>query len=108
MFGYVEQKIDQIISGSQLQNKPFQGMDSQYVLSDSIQENDSICNTILELFEQNLDTTPPRKVNNSMETPYLNDLKNSDNTKNMSYDVDVQPVPIKAYFMNEIYELSVK
>ena len=25
---YVEQKIDQIISGSQLQNKPFQGMDS--------------------------------------------------------------------------------
>ena len=25
---YVEQKIDQIISGSQLQNKSFQGMDS--------------------------------------------------------------------------------
>ena len=36
----------------------------------------------------------------------MNDLKNSDNTKNMSYDVDVQPVPIKAYFMNEIYELK--
>ena len=108
MFGYVEQKIDQIISGSQLQNKPFQVMDSQYVLSDSIQENDSICNTVLELFEQKLDTTPPVKVNNSVENPYLNDLKNSDNTKNMSYNVDVQPVPIKAYFMNEIYELSVK
>ena len=33
----VQQKIDQMISSSQLQNKPFQGMDSYYVLSDSIQ-----------------------------------------------------------------------
>ena len=41
-----------------------------------------------------------------METPFLNDLKNSDNTKNMSYDVDVQLVVIKTYFMNEIYELK--
>ena len=36
----------------------------------------------------------------------MNDLKISDNTKNMSYDVDVQLVAIKAYFMNEIYELK--
>ena len=83
----VQQKIDQMISSSQLQNKPFQGMDSYYVLSDSIQENNSICNTVLELFEQKLDTTPPIKVNNSVETPSLNDIKNSDNTKNMSYGV---------------------
>ena len=102
----VQQKIDQMISSSQLQNKPFQGMDSYYVLSDSIQENNSICNTVLELLEQKLDTTPPIKENNSVETPSLNDLKNSDNTKNMSYDVDVQLVAIKAYFMNEIYELK--
>ena len=81
-------------------------MDSYCVLSDSIQENNSICNTVLELFEQKLDTTPPIKENNSVETPSLNDLKNSDNTKNMSYDVDVQLVAIKAYFMNEIYELK--
>ena len=60
----------------------------------------------MELFKQKLDKTPPIKVNNSVETPSLNDLKNSDNTKNMSYDVDVQPVLIKAYFMNEIYELK--
>ena len=75
-FADVQQKIDQIISGSQLQNKLFQGMDSYYVLSDSIQGNNSICNTILELLEQKLDTTPPIKVNNSVETPSLNDLKN--------------------------------
>ena len=81
-------------------------MDSYYVLSDSIQENNSICNTVLELLEQKLDTTPPIKENNSVETPSLNDLKISDNTKNMSYDVDVQLVAIKAYFMNEIYELK--
>ena len=81
-------------------------MDSCYVLSDSIQENNSIRDTVLELFEQKLDTTPPIKVINSVETPSLNDLKNSDNTKNMSYDVDVQLVAIKAYFMNEIYELK--
>ena len=55
---------------------------------------------------QKLDTTPPIKVNNSVGTPSLNDLKSSDNTKNMSYDVDVQLVAIKAYFMNEIYELK--
>ena len=60
----------------------------------------------MELFEQKLDTTPPIKVNNSVGTPSLNDLKNSDNTKNMSFNVDVQPVSIKAYFMNEIYELK--
>ena len=103
----VQQKIDQMISSSQLQNKPFQGMDSYYVLSDSIQENNSICDAVLELFEQKLDTTPPIKVSNSVETPsLLNDLRNSDNTKNMSYDVDVQLVAIKAYFMNEIYELK--
>ena len=102
----VQQKIDQMLSSSQLQNKPFQGMDSYYVLSDSIQENNSICNTVLELFEQKLDTTPPIKVINSVETPSLNDLKNPDNTKNMSYDVDVPLVAIKAYFMNEIYELK--
>ena len=101
----VEQKIDQVISSSQLQNKPFQGMDSYYVLSDSIQENNSICNTVLELFEQKLDTTPPIKVNNSVETLSLNDLKNSYNTKNM-YDVNVQLVAIKAYFMNKIYEFK--
>ena len=57
----VQQKIDQMISSSQLQNKPFQGMDSYYLLSDSIQENNSICNAFLELFEQKLDTTPPIK-----------------------------------------------
>ena len=96
-----------MISSSQLQNEPFQGMDSYYVLSDSIQENNSICDAVLELFEQKLDTTPPIKVSNSVETPsLLNDLRNSDNTKNMSYDVDVQLVAIKAYFMNEIYELK--
>ena len=95
-----------MISSSQLQNEPFQGMESYYVLSDSIQENNSICNAVLELFEQTLDTTLPITVNNSVETPSLNDLKNSDNTKNMSYHVDVQLVAIKAYFMNEIYELK--
>ena len=49
-------------------------MNSFYVLLDSIQENNSKCNTVLELFEQKLDTTPPIKVNNSVETPSLNDL----------------------------------
>ena len=83
-------------------------MDSYYVLSDSNQENNSICNRVLELFEQKLDTKPPIKVNNFVETPSLNDLKNSDSTKYMSYDVDVQVVAIKAYFMNEIYELKSK
>ena len=34
----IQQKIDQIISSSQLQNKQFHVMDSYYVLSDSIQE----------------------------------------------------------------------
>ena len=48
-----------MISSSQLQNKSFQVIDSYCVLSDSIQENNSICNTVLELFEQKLDTTPP-------------------------------------------------
>ena len=104
----VQKKIDQMIFSSQLQNKPFQGMDSYYVLSDSIQENNSICNAVLELFEQKLDTAPPITVNNSVETPSLNVLKNSDNTKNMSYDVDVQLVAIKAYFTNEIYELKLE
>ena len=41
-----------------------------------------------------------------METPSLNDLRNSDNTKTISYDVDVQLVAVKSYFMNEIYELK--
>ena len=95
-----------MISSSQLQNKPFQGMESYYVLSDSIQENNSICNAVLEFFEQKLDTAPPITVSNSMETPSLNDLKNSDNTKNMLYDVDIQLVAIKAYFMSEICELK--
>ena len=45
---HVQQEIDQMISSFQLQNKPFQGMDSYYVLSDSIQENNSTCN---ELFQ---------------------------------------------------------
>ena len=40
-----------------------------------------------------------------MEAPSLNDLKNSDNTKNM-YDVDVQLAAIKPYFMNKIYEFK--
>ena len=66
--GDVQQKIDQVILSSQLQNKLFQGMD---VLSDSIQENNSICNTILGLFEQKLDTTPPINVTNSVETPFF-------------------------------------
>ena len=41
-----------------------------------------------------------------METPSLNDVKNSDHTKNMSYDVDGQLAAIKVHFMNEIYELE--
>ena len=42
-----------------------------------------------------------------MEAPsLLNELRNSDNTKNMSHDVDVQLVAMKAYFINEIYELK--
>ena len=102
----VQQKIDQMISSSQLQNKPFQSMNSYYILLDSIQENNSICNTVLEFLELKLDTTPPIKENNSVRTPSLNDLKISDNTKKMSYDIDVQLVAIKAYFMNEIFELK--
>ena len=102
----IQQKIDQIMSSSKLQKKQFHVMDSYYVLSDSIQEKNSICNLVLELFEQKLDTTPPIKVSNSVETPSLNNLKNSDNTKNISYDVDVQLVAIKAYLMNEICELK--
>ena len=66
-----------MISSSQLQNEPFQGMDSYCILSDSIQENNSICNAVLELFERKLDTTTPIKLNSSVETPSLNDLKNS-------------------------------
>ena len=81
-------------------------MDFYNILSDTIQQNNSICNTVLELFKQKLDITPPIKVNNSVETPSLNELKNSDNTKNMSYDFDVQLAAIKPYFMNEIYELK--
>ena len=81
-------------------------MDSYYVLSDNIQENNSICNAILELLEQKLDTTPSIKVSKSVESPSLNHLKQSNNTKNMSYDVDVQLVAIKAYFMNEIYKFK--
>ena len=81
-------------------------MDSYYVLSDSIQENNSICNTVLELLEENLETTPSIKVNNSVETHSLSDLKNSDKTKNMSHDVHVQLAAIKAYFMNEICGLK--
>ena len=41
-----------------------------------------------------------------MEIPSLNDIKNSDHTKNMSYDVDGQLAAIKVHFMNEIYELE--
>ena len=102
----IQQKIDQIISSSQLQSKQFHVMDSYYVLSVSIQEKNSIYNLVLELFEQKLDTTPPIKVSNSVETPSLNNLKNSDNTKNISYDVDVQLVAIRSYLMNEIFELK--
>ena len=40
-----------MISSSQLQKNPFQSMDSYYVLSDSIQGNNSICDAVLELFE---------------------------------------------------------
>ena len=41
-----------------------------------------------------------------MEIPSLNDVKNSDHTKNMSYDVDGQLAPINVHFMNEIYEFE--
>ena len=55
----VQQKIGQMMWSSQLQNNLFQAMDSYYVLSNSIQENNSVCNTVLELFEQKLDPSPP-------------------------------------------------
>ena len=90
----IQQKIDQIISGSQLQNKPCQGMDSQYVSDSSLQTRLQTPSTKVRYY-----TSHKSKI-------FLNDLKSSDNTKNMSYDVDVQPVPIKVYFMNEIYELK--
>ena len=103
----VQQKIDQTISSSQLQDKPFQGMDGLLLrFIRHYPREYSICNAVLELFEQKLDNTPPVTVNSFVEAPSLNDLKNSDNTKNMSYDVDVQLVAIKSYFMNEIYELK--
>ena len=101
-----QQKIEQMISSSQLQNKSFQGRDSYYVVSSNIQENNSICNAVLELFDQKLDTTPLIKVSSSVKTPSFNDLKGSSNIKSMSRDVDVELVAIKAYFMNEIYKLK--
>ena len=52
-------------------------MDSYYVLSDNIQENNGICNAILELLEQKLDTTPSIEVSKSVESPSLNHLKQS-------------------------------
>ena len=102
----VQQKIEQMISSSQLQNKPFQGRDSYYVVSSNTQENNSICNAVLELSDQKLDTAPLIKVSNSVKTPSFNDLKGSSNTKSMSRDVDVELVAIKAYFINEIYKLK--
>ena len=102
----VQQKIEQMISSSQLKNKPFQGRDSYYVVSSNTQENNSICNAVLELSDQKLDTAPLIKVSNSVKTPSFNDLKGSSNTKSMSRDVDVELVAIKAYFINEIYKLK--
>ena len=58
--------------------------------------------------KKKLDTKPPIKVSNSVETLSLSAYKNSDNTRNMSYDVHVQLVAIKAYLMNEIYELKLE
>ena len=58
--------------------------------------------------KKKLDTKPPIKVSNSVETLSLSAYKNSDNTRNMSYDVHVQLVAIKPYLMNEIYELKLE
>ena len=103
---HVQQKIEHMISSSQLQNKPFQGRDFYYVVSSNIQDNNIICNAVLELSDQKLDTAPLIKVSNYVKTPSFNDLKGSSNTKSMSRDVDVELVAIKAYFMNEIYKLK--
>ena len=97
-----------MVSDGKLINIPHKGLDSYYVVD--TQSVEFTCEKGIDLQENPTpnDTGSLPSLNISVETPKIDSTKYKSSSRDSSQDLLAQIVAMKAYFINEIYELKRK
>ena len=95
-----------MVSNGELINIPQKGLDSYYVVDTQLVE--FTCDKDIDLQKNPTpnDTDSLPSLNISVETPTIDSTKYKRSSRDSFQDLPAQVVAIKAYFMNEIYELK--
>ena len=102
----IQQALQHMVSDGELINAPHKGLDSYYVV-DTQSVEVTCCEDIN--FQKNPtpnDTDSFPSLNISAETPKNDSTECKSSLRDSSQDLLAQVVAMKAYFMNEIYELK--
>ena len=102
----IQQALQHMVSDGKLINNPHKGLDSYYVVDTQLVE--FTCNENMDLQKNptpnDTDSLPSLKI--SVETTEIDITKYKSSVRDSSQDLLAQIVAMKAYFMNEIYELK--
>ena len=102
----IQQALQHMVSDGKLLNAPHKGLDSYYVIDTQLVEV-TCCENIN--FQKNptpndIDSFPSLII--SVKTPKIDSTECKSSLRDSSQDLLPQVVAMKAYFMNEIYELK--
>ena len=102
----IQQALQHMVINGKLINAPHKGLDSYYVV-DTQSVEITCCEDIK--FQKNPtpnDSDSFPSLNISVETPKIDSIECKSSSRDFSQDLLAQVVAMKAYFMNEIYELK--
>ena len=102
----IQQALQHIVSDGKLINIPYTGLDSYFIVD--TQSVEFTCDKDIDLQKNPApnDTDSLPSLNISVETPKIHSAKYKSSSRDCSQDLLAQIVAMKAYFMNEIYELK--
>ena len=102
----IQKALQHMVSDGELINIPHKGLESYYVVD--IQSVEFTCDKDIDLQKNPTpnDTDSLSSLNISVETPKIYSTKYKSSSRDSSQDLLAQIVAMKAYFMNEIYELK--
>ena len=102
----IQQALQHMVSDGKLINIPHTGLGSYYIVDTQSVGFTCDKDTDLQKNPAPNDTDSLPSLNISVETPKINSAKDKSSSRDSSQDLLARIVAMKAYFMNEIYELK--
>ena len=102
----IQQALQHMVSECKLINAPHKGLDSYYVIDTQSVEVTCCEDSNFQKNPTPNDTDSFSSLNISVETPKIDSTECKSSLRDSSQDLFAQVVAMKAYFMNEIYELK--